>query len=76
MKGDSVKMNKVKKVFVLVLVAAIVSLGLSLTGCKKKTETTTPDISSKEHPAGEHPAGEKPAGDHPAEEDPAKKQPE
>ncbi len=70
-------MNKVKKVFVLVLVAAIVSLGLSLTGCKKKTETTGTNISSEEHPEGEHPAKkdpgkEHPEGEHPEKEDPAK----
>ncbi len=52
------KMNKMKKVLVLVLVAAIVSLGLSLTGCKKKTETTPPDPASKEVAPDEHPAGE------------------
>ncbi len=64
-------MNKVKKVFVLVLVAAIVSLGLSLTGCKKKTETPPEGTSTKETTTEEHPAGE-----HPAKEDPAKEQPE
>ncbi len=63
-------MNKMKKVLVLVLVAAIVSLGLSLTGCKKKTEPApeTPpagEVAPDEHPAGEHPAGEK---EHPAKE--------
>ncbi len=57
-------MNKMKKVLVLVLVAAIVSLGLSLTGCKKKTETppeTPPagEVAPDEHSAGEeHPAKE------------------
>ncbi len=64
-------MNKVKKVLVLVLVAAIVSLGLSLTGCKKKGEAP-----AKGTPAAETTDKEHPAGEHPAKEDPAKEQPE
>jgi outer membrane biogenesis lipoprotein LolB len=44
-------MNNVKKVFVLLLIAAVVSLGL--TGCKKK--------------ASEPPADEQPTSEHPAE---------
>ena len=48
-------MSKVKKVFVLLLIAAVVSLGL--TGCKKK---------ESEHPADEHPTSEQPA-EHPTE---------
>ena len=71
-------MSNVKKVFVLLLIVAIVSLGLSLTGCKKKTETppeTPPagEVAPDEHPAGEHPAGEK---EHPAGEKPAGEHPE
>ena len=67
-------MNKLKKVLVLVLVAAIVSLGLSLMGCKKAepAKKTPPagEVTPDEHPAGEHPAGEKelPAGEHPDKE--------
>ena len=68
-------MNKVKKVLVLVLVVGFVSLGLSLTGCKKKAETTNGEHPgehpSKETTNGEHP-GEHPAGEHPAKEEPAK----
>ena len=65
-------MNKIKKILVLVLVAAIVSLGL--TACKEKSEHPTADQPSgdqptketvpEEHPA-EHPAGEHPTGEHP-----------
>ncbi len=51
-------MNKVKKVFVLVLIAAVVSLGF--TGCKQKSE----------HPSGETPAGEHPTEETPDEETP------
>lgn len=64
-------MNKVKKVLVLVLVAAIVSLGLSLTGCKKKTETTVEGTNTKEVTTEEHPAGE----EHPAKETTPKEDP-
>lgn len=47
-------MNKVKMVFMLVLFAAVVSLGLS--GCKDKSdEHPNGEIPAKEHPAGEHP---------------------
>ncbi len=53
-------MNKVKKVLVLVLVAAILSLGVSLTGCKKKTETPPEETPSKETTPAEHPEGEHP----------------
>ena len=71
-------MNKVKKVFVLVLIAAVVSLGL--TGCKKKSEHPTKKTVSEEHqtsenltketpseetPTKEHPTSEHPTGEHP-----------
>jgi hypothetical protein len=47
-------MSKVKKVFMLVLIVAVVSLGLM--GCKEKKEHPTGD----EHPSTEHPSGEHP----------------
>jgi len=61
-------MNKVKKVFVLVLIAAVVSLGL--TGCKKHSEHPSGDHPSSEHPSKkapteEHPTSEHPTGEHP-----------
>ena len=67
-------MNKVKKVFVLVLVAAVVSFGL--TGCKQKDEQPVEGTPSGEHPAAsehpteETPAEETPAGEHPTGEHP------
>ena len=64
-------MNKLKKVLVLVLVVSFVSLGLSLTGCKKKAEPA-----GGEHPAGEHPSKEDAAKEHPAGEHPAEEKPE
>ncbi len=56
-------MNKVKKVFVLVLVAAVVSLGL--TGCKQESEPPAGEQSAEETAAEETPAEEHPAGEHP-----------
>ena len=66
-------MNKVKKLFVLVLIVAVVSLGLI--GCEDKSEPpagdqSTKETSTKEAPAeketaGEHPNGEQPNGEHP-----------
>ena len=65
--------KKMKKLFILLLVAAVVSLGL--TGCKEKSEQPTGEHPSTEHPteekaaeekaAEEHPAGEHPSGEHP-----------
>ena len=56
-------MNKLKKVFVLVLVAAVVSFGL--TGCKEKSEPPAEEQSAQETPSEETPAEEHPAGEHP-----------
>jgi len=61
-------MNKVKKVFVLVLVAAVVSFGL--TGCKQKSEPPAEGTPSGETPSEETPAEETPAGEHPTGEHP------
>ena len=60
--------NKMKKLFILVLVAAVVSLGL--TGCKEKSEPPagehpTEKKEAEEKAAEEHPAGEHPSGEHP-----------
>ncbi len=78
MKGESVEMNKVKKLFVLVLIAGIVSLGL--TGCKDKSEHPTGDhpsseqstekAATQEHPSGEHPTEEAAPQEHPTGEHP------
>ena len=56
-------MNKLKKIFVLVLIAAVFSL--VVTGCKKKSEQPAEERPSTETPAEEHPAGEHPSGEHP-----------
>ena len=56
-------MIKMKKLFVLLLIAAVVSLGLA--GCKKHSEHPTGDHPSKESSSEEHPASEHPAGEHP-----------
>jgi hypothetical protein len=72
-------MNKVKKIFVLVLVAAIVSLGL--TGCKQKSEQPAEGTPTSEHPAAEEsskeaPAEETPAAEHPTGEHPTGEHPQ
>jgi len=52
-------MNEVKKLLVLLLTVAVVSL--SLTGCKHKDEHPSEgDHPSKKAPSEEHPAGEHP----------------
>jgi len=71
-------MSKLKTTLVSVMIAAVVSLGL--TGCSSKEEQTpagestsevqaqqTPDqgTPTDEKPAAEHPAGEHPTGEHP-----------
>ncbi len=70
-------MNKMKKMFVLVLIVAVISLGL--TGCKDKDKSEHPtsehpskEITSEEHPTSEHPSEDKetiseehPTGEHP-----------
>jgi hypothetical protein len=66
-------MKELKKLFVLVLVAAVVSLGLA--GCKNgpehptgehpSSEHPTEETSTEEHPSDEHPSSEHPAGEHP-----------
>jgi hypothetical protein len=59
-------MDKLKKLFVLVLIVGIVSL--VLTGCKEHEEHPTGEHpSSSEHPSGEKSAEEHPAGEHPTE---------
>jgi hypothetical protein len=67
------KMNKVKKVFVLVLIAAVVSLGL--TGCKKKSEHPSGDHPSSEHPTKETPSEETQTEEHPTSEHPTGEHP-
>ena len=56
-------MNKVKKVFVLVLIVAVVSLGMM--GCKKKSEHPSGETTSEEHPSKETTSEEHPTEEHP-----------
>ena len=61
-KGESTEMKKLRKVLVLLLTVAVVSLGL--TGCKGESEQP-----SGEHPSSEHPSTEHPSSEHPSAED-------
>ena len=66
-------MNNLKKLFVLVLVVAVASLGMI--ACSNKSEPTSDDHpsveqSSDEHPSGEHPSGEQSSDEHPSSEHP------
>ena len=61
-------MNKVKKLFVLVLIVAVISLGF--TGCKQESDHPSKGADSNEAPAKKAPAGDHPAGDHPTGENP------
>ncbi len=56
-------MNKMKNIFMLVLIAAVISLGL--TGCKGKSKPPAKETQSEETPSKETPAKEHPAGEHP-----------
>jgi hypothetical protein len=62
-KGESVNMNMLKKIFVVLLIGAVVSF--SQMGCKKESE----------HPSGEHPTSEHPTEEHPTEETPTEETP-
>jgi hypothetical protein len=61
-------MNKFKKVLVLLLIAAVVSLWA--VGCKSKSEHPSGEHPTNEQPTGEHPAGEHPSSEHPTSEHP------
>ncbi|MHC4737643.1 MAG: hypothetical protein ACYS9Y_01935 [Planctomycetota bacterium] len=56
-------MNTLKKIFVLVLIVAVVSL--SLTGCKDKSEPSSVEQPSEETISEEHPTSEHPTSEHP-----------
>jgi hypothetical protein len=68
MKGERVKMNKLRKIFILALVVAVVSL--VFTSCKSESEHPTSD-----HPTEEHPTEEQPTEEHPTEEQPTEEHP-
>jgi hypothetical protein len=72
------KMNNLKKLFVLVLIFAVISLGFA--GCKHEGDHPSGDHPGGEHPTGEHPSkgadsNEAPAGEHPGGEHPAGEHP-
>ena len=52
-KGESVDMKKLRKVLVLLLTVAVISLGL--TGCKGESKPASGEHPSSEHPSSEHP---------------------
>jgi hypothetical protein len=76
LKGELTKMDKIKKLFVLLLIVMVASLGL--VGCKKNHEHPTGDHPTKktdEHPNKEHPNSEHPNSEHPKSEHPAGEHP-
>ncbi len=66
-------MNKVKKIFVSVLIVAVVSLGL--TGCKGKSEPPAGEAPTEEHPTEETQSSEHPTKETQTEETPTGEHP-
>ena len=66
--------NKMKKLFILLLVMTVVSLGS--TGCKQHHDHPTGEHPSSEHPTEEKKAEEQPAGEHPTSEHPTGEHPQ
>ena len=64
--------NRLKKLLVLMLIVAVVSLGFM--GCEQK-KPSPGETPKTEHPEGEHPDGEHPAAEHPETEHPAGEHP-
>ncbi|UCC97046.1 MAG: hypothetical protein JSW66_14515 [Phycisphaerales bacterium] len=62
-------MGKLRRIFVLMLIAAVVSLGV--TGCESKSEQP-----NEEHPTSEHPTEEAPSEEHPSSEHPSGEHPQ
>lgn len=56
-------MGKLRKIFMMVLIAAIVSLGIA--GCKGKDEHPNKEHPSQKAPAEEHPTDGNKPGEHP-----------
>ena len=61
-------MKKLKKIFVLMLIAAFVSFGL--TGCNNKSKPPSETPPTSEHPSKEAPSEDQPTSEHPAGEHP------
>ena len=67
-------MEKLKKIFVLVLIVAFVSVGL--TSCNNKDEHPSGEHPNSVQPSEEHPKGEEPSEEHPkGEEQPKSEHP-
>jgi hypothetical protein len=66
-------MNRLRKIIVLVLIGAVVSLGVI--GCKAKTEPPAGEQPAQEASAAEQPSQEAPAQEAPAAEKPAEEKP-
>jgi hypothetical protein len=56
-------MEKIKKILVLVLSVAVISLGL--TGCRRNDEHPTSEQPTSKQPVSEHPTEEHPTSEHP-----------
>ena len=59
-------MSIIKKLLVLMAVAAVVSLGL--VGCDKMGKKPAVEHPSKDKSPDEHPSGEHPSGEHPSKD--------
>ena len=66
-------MDKLKKIFVVVLMAVVVSF--SQMGCKQESEPPSGDNSTSEQAASEHPSEETPSEETPSEEHPTSEHP-
>ncbi len=67
-------MKKIKKILILVAIAAVISL--SLVGCNKKSqksaiEPSTKEQTSNKQPSDEHPSKGKASDEHPSDEAPS-----
>ena len=63
-------MKKLRKIIVLMLIVAVVSLGL--TGCSNESKPSSEDHPTSEHPTSEHPSKEAASKEHPTSEHPTK----
>jgi len=72
-KGEYVKMDKLKNILVVLLIAVVVSFGQM--GCKQESEHPSGDHPTSEHPASEHPTEEAPTEEAPTEETPTEETP-
>ena len=61
-------MDYLKRLFVLVLIATVVSLGGI--GCQGTSESPPGEQPAEDHPSDEHPSSEHPSEEHPTSEHP------